>query len=120
MTLQSKIDSLAVKFAVQVFDAIRECSLEELGGVPARPRLRLVPSRKTGRLARRSDVAIGKVVTQIVTLVKANKSGLRAEDIRTKLGLRAKELPKPLKVALAAKQLRKTGKKRATVYQAGK
>jgi hypothetical protein len=122
MTLQAKIDKLAVKFAVEVFDAIRECSLEELGGtrVPT-PHLRLVPPpRKTGRLVRRSDATIGKVVTQIVTLVKANKGGLRAEDIRTRLGLRAKEMPKPLKVALASKQLRKTGEKRATVYLAGK
>ena len=123
MTLQAKIDRLAVKFAVEVFDAIRECSLEELGGTEVKiPDLRLVPPplRRTGHLVRRSDEAIGKVVGQIVTLVKANKGGLRAEQIRTKLGLRPKEMPKPLKVALASKQLRKSGEARATVYTAGK
>lgn len=115
MSLQTKIDQLAVRFAVNVFDAIRSCSLEDLGGVTE------APARKaTGRLVRRSEATIGKVVAQIVTLVKANKRGMRAEEIRSKLGLRPKEMPKPLKLALASKQLRKTGNKRATVYSAGK
>ncbi len=59
------------------------------------------------------------MVGTIVSLLKANPTGLRAEEIRAKLGLQAKELPRPLKEGLEAGSLSKTGQKRATTYFAG-
>ena len=73
---------------------------------------------RTGRLKRRSNEDIGQVLDQIVALVKKNKDGLRAEQIRAELDLQAKELPRVLKEGLGSKRLRKTGQKRATVYSA--
>lgn len=59
------------------------------------------------------------MVEQIVSLLRSNSSGLRAEEIRAKLGLSAAELPRPIGEALVSKQISKTGEKRATRYFAG-
>ena len=75
--------------------------------------------RRGGRLARRSSGDIAGVVTSIVGLLKSSPAGLRAEEIRAKLGLQAKELPRPLKEGLDAGTLSKSGQKRATTYFVG-
>ena len=71
---------------------------------------------RRGRLGRRSASDIGAVVERIVALLGQNPKGLRAEEIRAKLGLDAKELPRPIADALAAKKISKQGEKRATTY----
>ena len=129
-TLRSQLDSLAASFANAVVDAIRGASLHELVASDARPTPAARPSSgpaakatapkttRSGRLKRRSSEDIGQVLDQIVALVKKNKDGLRAEQIRTELNLQAKELPRVLKEGLSSKRLRKAGQKRATVYSA--
>jgi hypothetical protein len=129
-TLRSRLDSLAAAFASAVVDAIRGASLHELvvpngraapaGRAAAAPVTKATAPKTTrsGRLKRRSGEDIGQVLDQIVALVKKNKDGLRAEQIRTELNLQAKELPRVLKEGLSSKRLRKTGQKRATVYSA--
>ncbi len=133
-TLRSQLDSLAASFASAVVDAIRGASLQELvatdgrSAPTARPTAASAPAAKTaaaapratrsGRLKRRSSEDIGKVLDDVVSLVKKNKDGLRAEQIRGELSLQAKELPRVLKEGLSSKRLRKTGQKRATVYSA--
>ncbi len=130
-TLRSQLDSLAAAFASAVVDAIRGASLHELvasdgRAAPAARAASSAPVAKTaspkttrsGRLKRRSSEDIGQVLDQIVSLVKKNKDGLRAEQIRAELDLQAKELPRVLKEGLRSKRLRKTGQKRATVYSA--
>jgi hypothetical protein len=52
----------------------------------------------------------------VVTLVAKHKDGMRAEEIRSTLGLQSKELPRVLREGLATKMLSKKGQKRATVY----
>jgi hypothetical protein len=74
---------------------------------------------KRGRLKRRSADDIAATLGNIVALLKAHPSGLRAEQIRKELDMLAKELPRPLAEGLASKALRKKGQKRATVYFAG-
>jgi hypothetical protein len=51
-----------------------------------------------------------------VTLVKKHDKGLRAEQIRSQLGIAKKEWARPLEAALASKKLTKKGEKRATTY----
>jgi len=41
---------------------------------------------------------------------------MRSEDIRAKLGLESKEMPRVLKEGLAKKKLSAKGQKRATTY----
>jgi hypothetical protein len=129
-TLRSQLDSLAAAFANAVVDAIRGASLHELvatdgrGGAGRTAGLAPVAkatgtkTTRTGRLKRRSSEDIGQVLDQVVSLVKKNKEGLRAEQIRQELNLQAKELPRVLKEGLSSKKLRKSGQKRATVYSA--
>ncbi|HEY4015776.1 MAG TPA: hypothetical protein VGM06_20690 [Polyangiaceae bacterium] len=51
--------------------------------------------------------------------MKKHKEGLRAEQIRSELGLQAKEMPRILKEGLGKKSLKAKGQKRATTYFAG-
>jgi hypothetical protein len=112
-------------------DAIRGASLQELlatGGKRGEPAPRRAASAaaaapvrptkaaRSGRLKRRSAEDIGKILDEVVSLVKSKKDGMRAEEIRTDLGLQSKELPRVLKEGLTSKRLRKNGQKRATVY----
>ena len=48
--------------------------------------------------------------------MKTHKNGLRAEEIRTKLGMLSKEMPRILKEGVAKKKLTSKGQKRATTY----
>jgi hypothetical protein len=128
-TLRSTLNELATEFATNVLHAIRGASLEEIlnetGGGPgskgrapravaaaATPRA----TKRSGRLARRSSGDIASVVNKIVGLLEKHQAGLRAEEIRSKLNLQAKELPRPIAEALAKKRIVKEGQKRATTY----
>ena len=71
---------------------------------------------RAGRLERRSPADIAHVLDLISSLLRANPKGLRAEEIRQKLGLRPNEMPRPLKDGLASGRLTKSGQKRATTY----
>ncbi len=131
-TLKSTIDSLAADFAHKLITAIKGASLQEIisvtgGSSPTRrgrpPALARVeapkaPPRKGkgGRLARRSPEAVAKTKAEIIGLLAKNPKGLRAEEIRAKLGLAKQELPRPISDALTEKLITKKGEKRATTY----
>jgi hypothetical protein len=135
-SLRDTIQQLAARFAAGVLDAIRRSSLEEIlahtGGAkrgrgrPPKHGLStgmVAVSRgskggrgRGGRLARRSAGDLGHVVDLIVELLAKSPKGLRAEQIRARLGLSAKELPRPIAKALEGKLIRKEGQKRATTY----
>jgi hypothetical protein len=76
------------------------------------------PSRRPSsrRLKRRSSDEIQRALGDIVTLVENRPRGLRAEEIRSALGMQAKEMPRILGEGLATRRLRKRGHKRATTY----
>jgi hypothetical protein len=139
-SLRQKLNDLASIFADGVLDAIRVASIDELAGQSghagqvgrggrrsARAGAGMTEGalagggagagrRRTGRLARRSATDIAGVVEQIAELLRAAPKGMRAEEIRQTLGLQAKELPRPLKEAVKAGRLGKSGEKRATTY----
>jgi hypothetical protein len=136
LSLRNRLNELAASFSAGVLDAIRGASLEELlsespGGkaravartpvrsVAAAPAAEAPSRRRPGRLPRRSAGDISQAVDKIVALLGDNPAGLRAEQIRQKLGLQAKELPRPLKEGLDGGRLSKVGRKRATTYFAG-
>jgi hypothetical protein len=132
--LRSTIEQLAQRFTEGILQAIRSASLEDLriaatasgaasgngGRVRAAESAVVGRARRTetGRLARRSPLEIEEVVDSIVALVKQNKAGLRAEQIRVMLKLDKKEIGRPIAAALQAKRLTKKGEKRATTYYA--
>jgi DNA-binding transcriptional ArsR family regulator len=135
--LKTTIDSLAVEFANKLIAAIKGASFEEIinvagGSSPARSGRRPVATKpeapqaaapasrarkgKGGRLARRSPGALAKTKAEIVALLAKHPKGLRAEEIRAKLGLSKQEVPRPISDALAEKLITKKGEKRATTY----
>jgi hypothetical protein len=139
-TLNLKIQDLARAFVDEVMDAINGTSLQEfIGPGAARSSLRsradasrasgaasarrgvespaIKPVRSSsGRLPRRSVGEIRAQLDQILALLKKNKEGMRAEVIRTQLGLISKEMPRVLKEGLELKKLTSKGQKRATTY----
>src|SRR3954447_11086660 len=89
--LRSQLDSLAAAFANAVVDAIRGASLQELvatdgrapassgrasAAAPSAPKAAAAPkASRSGRLKRRSNEDIGKILDEVVALVKKNKDG---------------------------------------------
>jgi hypothetical protein len=136
--LRGTIVQLASDFAEGVLEALRNVSLEDLLAEAAAPGARSRPASarartaeptkvskpaKPGRgrrLARRSPADIAHVVDRVVALLAQHPKGLRSEEIQAKLGLAAKEMPRPLADALAAHRITRQGQKRATTYLAGK
>lgn len=128
LTLRAALEDLAAHFAEEVLAAIRATSLEDLLGQSAAERTigpmargdtgaRDSQTTSSGRRRRRSQEQIAQQLDQVVALVKKNhKNGLRAEQIRVRLGMEAKELPRILKEGLAGRKLRAKGQKRATTY----
>ncbi len=132
ISLRSTLNDLAASFADSVLEAIRSTSLDELmrSDGQARSTGQLRPAstasvatskpkklaRSNGRLHRRSPEEIAAAVNQVVALVKKHKEGLRAEQIRSELGLQAKEMPRILKDGVGKKALKSKGQKRATTY----
>jgi hypothetical protein len=139
--LRNTIESLASQFATSVLAALRSASIDELTDVagrgavvrrgPGRPRAdssesgaAAAPRRgggrgRGGRLGRRTQNDITRMVESIVDVLAKSASGLRSEQIREALGVEAKELPRPLAEALSSGRVTKTGQKRATTYFAG-
>ena len=132
-SLRNAISQLASKFAAGVLDAIRNASIEDLlrevqpNGAAPQPVARAAvetlaaptPGRRRGRLVRRSADNIAQVVERMVALLGAHPKGLRSEQLRDKLGLRANEIPRPIAQDLAERKISKVGEKRATTYFAG-
>lgn len=129
--LKTTLEALANDFARTVIAALRTASIDEITGLstglttasarrvgrPAGAAESGTSGRKRGgRLGRRSTDEIGRMVDEIVNLLKKTPEGLRAEQIREALGVQAKELPRPLADALTAGRVRKAGQKRATTY----
>ncbi len=145
-SLRDSIAQLATNFVTEVLAAVRGASLEDLAsetGRVGRPAARPVgrppgrrpaapaaaaaapaaakPGRKKGGKKgriRRSASDIAGVIEKIVGLLRSSP-GLRAEEIRSKLGLANNEIPRPIQLALAEGKLKKTGEKRATRYFVG-
>lgn len=75
-----------------------------------------VARSESGRLARRSADEIAALLVQVVALVKKSKAGMRAEQIRSTLGMQPREMPRILKEGLSTRKLKTKGQKRATTY----
>jgi hypothetical protein len=134
MTLRNQLDAIASRLANDIVAAIQGASLLELvassGGEVGNGRARRpaadagnqadhAVSKKTitpGRLPRRSPAEIAKMLDKIVLLVKTHRDGMRAEAIRSTLGMQAKEMPRILREGLATNKLTCKGNKRATTY----
>jgi hypothetical protein len=129
-TLRNRLTDLAQSFADEVIAALRGASLDDLlsergarhsaasgleDGRKQQTRPRLV-AQKPSRLRRRSPEEIARALDLVAKLVKSHPRGMRAEEIRKKLGIDVREMPRVLKEGLVKKKLRSKGQKRATTY----
>jgi hypothetical protein len=118
-TLHSTLTTLATNFANDVVSALGKMSLDELlaetspSGRPTRTRS--VTHRQSTRV-RRTAADIEVLVGRVVDLLNAERTGMRAENLRVRLGVARKDLPMALTSALMTKKIKKTGQKRATKY----
>src|SRR5258705_10686242 len=112
-SLRSTIEALASAFASDVLAALKSASFEEVAGLggsarrgPGRP---AGSGRRAsgggGKRRRRSMNDIVSALDDVVKLVSGSSKGLRAEQIREKLGLQSKELPRGLKQGRSPKRL---------------
>jgi hypothetical protein len=122
---QSHIEELAVAFASRVVVAARQATIADLletsRKAPSRTPVELAaaprPAAPPGRLRRRSLEDIERALRAVVTLLASSRGGLRAEQIRSQLGLDRREIPRLLKHGLETKRLVAKGEKRATTYR---
>ena len=117
--LQSTLEHLASDFAVRVLGVLRTAPLDEImsldGRAVAAARGARGAAKVTGRRYRRSADELASMVEEVAGVL-ANHGSLRAEQIRTALGVEQKALPRVLKEGLDRGRFTKTGERRATVY----
>ena len=127
---ESTVQSLSAEFARAVVAALGSMTLDEIaavrasaGGPPvatAAPAAK-APSKPAKRApVRRTPEDLDAAVKAIVGALRGAKGGLSSEQIQKALGMAAKDMPRPISKALAAKVIRKRGSKRATRYYAVK
>jgi hypothetical protein len=134
MHLKDQLQQITDSFASTIIETLRDATLgqiEELSGGKSNGKMaHILPmphtgaptsrgkgpkKTKSGRLARRSDEQIAALIGKVVSLL--HTAPLRAEHIRTQLGLDAREMPRILKGGIASKQLAiLSGQKRSTLY----
>jgi len=132
-SLEQHVQALAAKFAQDVLAALQGASLSDiaaLAGSKAVSSSRAADDiddtgsrakgKTGGKRARRTAEDLGRTVDKLVRALEKAPEGLRAEALRVELGLAAKEMPRPLALALAEKRIKKRGEKRATTYFAAK
>ena len=128
--VENALEDVAATFLDEIIERVLTMPPRDLaalvpGNAPRRVRARRPPAgggaaRKGGRLHRRSADEIQAGLDAVVRLVRKSKDGLRAEDIRTELGLDRRELPRVLKEGVAVGALKVvSGQKRSTAYGAG-
>jgi ribosomal protein L12E/L44/L45/RPP1/RPP2 len=126
-SLEEHVQALAVKFAQDVLAALKGASLSDIaslaGSSPALSTTAAQPraaARAPAKRARRSAEDLDRTVERLVRALEKAPDGLRAEALRVELGLAAKDMPRPLSLALESKRIKKRGQKRATTYFAAK
>lgn len=125
--LQKTLQTIAADFAQEILQALRGASIDSLVGVTgarsvgrlAGPSKGAAPKKGGGRLGRRSAGDIAHTLQRIASVLNANPSGLRAEQLRQVLMLDKREMPRPIAEGLSSGVLVKSGQKRATVYTLG-
>ena len=117
--LRSTLTTLATDFANDVLAALRQMSLDELLAETSRsggPTRKAMANGSPSSRGRRTPADIEALAGRVVEALKKATGGLRAEELRKRLSIEAKELPMALSAALASKKIKKTGQKRATTY----
>ncbi len=89
---------------------------------PGRPagQTRSAKPGRSSRSGRRSPEETEALARKLATFIGKQPKGIRVEAMGKQLGMKTAELMLPIKKALAAKWIKRTGQKRATTYFASK
>ena len=124
--IQAQLSSLAETFTSQILETLRGASMDDIVNLNGAGSVKLPTASKTaskttstGRLARRDPEEIAATIETIVAVLKKAPEGLRSEQLQEMTGIPKKEITGPIAQALASKQIKKTGNKRATTYFLG-
>jgi len=132
MALKSRLESLAAKFADDIFVALRSASIHEIEGSALRrppgqePDVAAqISAPKRRREARtrsssRRGAHVESTVNTVTKVLEEHPAGLRAEHIRKAVGGDARELRRQLRIGLETGAITKQGERRATVYSLGR
>ena len=126
-SIQSKCDELVAAIRASILEDIgaalkpvrQVAGLRGLNGARAkrieawRTRAEAAADRRSGE--KRSPNAIAGTVNALLAAINA-EPGRRIEEIATRMGEPTRDLVLPVKKLLAAKQIKKTGARRATRY----
>ena len=120
--IRSRIESLAAELAGMIRQAALESVREALGSDgtaparrgPGRPR-ESGRGNARGRRGRPSVADTDALATKVLAHIKANP-GQRVSEIAAALGRQSDEMKPVVAVLLAAKEIRKTGKRRGSKY----
>jgi len=120
--LQSDIQRLVDGFVAQITELANRAAIEGLQQAVGRTAgkagsIRI--GRGRGKGAKRSATELEKTSEELFSFVVKNP-GLRIEQINKQLGTTTKDLALPIRKMLADGSLKSKGKKRSTVYFAGK
>ena len=113
--IRDSVVRLATQFAEDLLALVWDGLSEELeAGARAVP-----AGAALGRRTRRTDADVRADGEKILATLGKSPGGLRAEDLRAKLGMSRPAIGRPLKLLIGEGRVRKTGEKRATVYHLG-
>jgi hypothetical protein len=126
--LRSHLSDLTASLVAAIFAAARSAPLDELIADPRRPhedlRGRAAAAKPERPIVAATEQAplrspgddIAKTLGLVVLLLRGHKDGLRAEQLRKKLGVDKQQMPRILKQGLVTKKLTSTGQRRNTTY----
>jgi len=102
--LQQRLRELTESFVVDVMDAVRAATLDDVFGTMA------------GFLPTTKSKASADLPARIEALLREHPEGLRAEPIRAELRVEKSAFVRAIDSMLAARKVRKRGERRATKY----
>ena len=128
--IREYVEAFVAGLEARIRDSIRASFEAAMGGAPAptrapkakpavkaaaAPVAKAAPTRKRKKGEKRPPAELAKVQADLLAFIQKNP-GKRIEEINKPLGLATSELSRPLSKLIAAKQVRRTGEKRASRY----
>lgn len=118
--LVNELSGLSLRDLVELTDADGDERPVRKAGVSGAKRASVSGAKRassSARLPRRSAEDIDAAADKLASILGRKKNGMRAEEIRSALGMDVRELPRVIKAALATKKIVVlSGQKRSTTY----
>lgn len=122
-SFRSKLSDLSTVLVEAMLSAARSAPLDDLiadpragSEPPHRQPGATRPSKPSEQPSPQAAGDTAKLLNLVVLLLRGQRDGLRAEQIRRKLGVGKEDMSRVLKQGLATKKISRKGERRATTY----